>query len=107
MQITPSQGCCALYEIHHLNMEGSPSTLREFVSVYDNSYASRGVLTFAYFTDNVGSGLGRRLAKYITDKGLGIITKTPQLTNPKTRRDVECWFWAIDWEALRAWNSNR
>lgn len=106
MQIKPTAGCCGLYEIYELD-DGSKNTLNGFVDVFNDVHLHNGLLTFALFTDNLDSHRGTRLAKYITKHALGIITATKGLTNPKSERQIMCWIWAIDWDALNKWRSEQ
>lgn len=109
MQLTPSQGCCALYELHGFSEEqpNSGDKLEYFLEIYDRSYVSRGELGFVLFTDNLVSTHGSRLAQYLKRKKLGNVIQTAPKKNPKSGRQVQCWIWDIDWKALRAWEKTR
>lgn len=105
MQIKPSAGCCGLYEIYDL-APLSANTLIEFIELYEDEYAQRGRLAFAFFSDNNVSGRGFRLSKYITRKKLGKIVATEERLNTKSNNNLTCWMWSIDWEALERWRDN-
>jgi hypothetical protein len=108
MMLTPSQGCCALYELHGFDDElQSGHKVDEFLDLYDSHYAGRGQLCFVFFTDTLAKSSGRRLAAYIEKNQLGAIISTIPKTNPKSHRKVMCWIWDIDWKALRSWQENR
>lgn len=101
-RLTPTQGCCGLYELYQLG-ESSKDTLNDFIELFDQNFSGRGPLAFALFSDNEGSGRGKRLAEYITKYKLGTMEISAAKENKKSRRLLRVFIWSIDWEALRSW----
>lgn len=99
MTITPSHGCCGMYEISSLNPT-PVETLSLFIQQYRNVHANNGLLATAIFTDSVIRGRGTNLAAYILLHGLGHITESPIVYNPKSGNEMRIWIWLIDWAAL-------
>lgn len=55
------------------------------------------------FSDNVDNGNGEKLAKFIVNNKLGIISETTPFKNPNNNHTIKGWIWTIDKKALATW----
>lgn len=101
VQIFRTNSCCGVREIGNLNAKGS-----DIVRIMWNGIAHQSPNldgAFWWWGDNVGSGNGRKLARYFNKYSLGEIIEVPQTHNPQSGHELEMWVLVLDHEKLREW----
>lgn len=97
--------CCGTKELTDIGNMGSPErVMRELgrICYYEDLPAAHVV-----FTGVVAKGgrnnYARKLAKFITDNGLGAVVSTPIKVNPNTHNPIQAYLWTPNKRAVKAW----
>lgn len=90
--------CCGLHEIYNIQRVSAD------VILLDNEFDDDSC-AFYLFTDTGGSkrSSGGKLAKFITENKLGIVTASPTKRNPNSQNMLTVWVWAVNRRAFNAW----
>lgn len=105
-------GCCGIKEIKLLSHSKDPKeallSLEKSLNFPAHKYGMilfSGVVLRRIGTveDSRPDNYGEAFSAYITQHGLGTITRSPDVINPNTNNTIAAWIWVPDKEKLKEW----
>lgn len=109
MRIHRTQSC-GTYELHGIRgFVATPARSKQFIATFSRMCGEQarawlypGIVLFsdAKTQTRHGTTHGDRLAAYVRDKGLGIVTEGEWVNNPNTGNLIKYWMWHTNERAM-------